>query len=42
MAGSGGKGIAVIQVGGLYGGRISLDTVLFIVEEEVDGTGADQ
>ena len=42
MSGSRGKGIAVIQVGGLHGGRILLDTVFMSVEEEVDVTVAEE
>ena len=42
MAGSGGNDIAVIQVGGLHGGSISMDTVFMFVDEEGDGMGADQ
>ena len=42
MAGSGIKGISAIQVGGLHGGRIFLETFFMSVEEWVDVTGADQ
>ena len=42
MAGSGGKGNSVIQVGGIHGGRISLEKVLLNVEEGVDGTGEEE
>ena len=42
MAGSGGKDIAAIQVGGLHSGCISLDTVFMIVNGEGDGMGADR
>ena len=41
MAGSGGKYISMIQVSGLNGGSISLDTVFMIVDEEGDGMGLD-
>ena len=41
MAGSVGKRISAIQVGGLHGGSISLDTVFMIVDEEGDGMGLD-
>ena len=42
MAGNGGKGTAAIQVGVLYGGSITLDTIFMIFDEEGDGMGADQ
>ena len=42
MASSDVKGISVIQVDGIHGGRLSLDTVLMSVEEGGDGTGAEE
>ena len=42
MAGSSGKGVSVIQVGGIHGGRLYPHKVLLIVEEESDGTVAEK
>ena len=41
-AGSSRDGAAMIQVGGLQGGRVSLDTVLLSVKEESDVLGAEE
>ena len=41
-AGSSRDGDAMIQVGGLQGGRVSLDTVLLSVKEESDVLGAEE
>ena len=38
----GGDGVAVLQVGGLHAYRFSPDIVLLIVEEEGDGTSAEE
>ena len=40
--GSGGDGIAVFQVSGLHGSRLSSDAVLMGIEEESDSMDAEE
>ena len=42
MSGIGGDGIAVLQVGCLHGGRLSLDKVLMSVEGKSEITGTEE